>query len=71
MSFVAREVEALDAAYREAPEDDPHRAALHAARQALGWALEPTGFMSPLKSIKRGSQEDSGDCRALSRPPSF
>jgi hypothetical protein len=71
MSFIDRERERIDREYRSIPETDPRRPVLHAARQALAWALEPEGFMPPLQSII-GSDNlpNSKDCSAHSRPPS-
>jgi hypothetical protein len=70
MSFVARERDRLDAMYRSMQDGDARRAALHAARQSLCWALEPEGFASPSKSILRDNLVDLKDCPESSYPAS-
>jgi len=68
MSFVQREHDRLEDAMALIPTSDPRWRQLHAARQALGWALEPTGFKAPSKSIM-GSLSNSEDCLERIRPP--
>lgn len=53
MSFIERELRRIEVALHE-PQTDERYCQLYAAQQALGWALEPTGFMSPYDTIQRG-----------------
>lgn len=62
MSFIQREIDLLHSAIVET-ENDSEREKLYAARQALAWALEPTGFKSPLNMI-RGIPEALEGCSA-------
>jgi hypothetical protein len=62
MSFIQREIDLLHEAIVGAT-NEIERGRLYAARQALAWALEPTGFKAPLNMIKgiQGAQEDCSD----------
>lgn len=51
MSFVKREIDRINGEINRTDENTPVYAQLHAAQQALGWALEPTGVKSPYDTI--------------------
>ena len=53
IGFVQRELVRLARALSE-PQTDRDYCALYAAQQALQWALEPGGFMSPSEAVDRG-----------------
>lgn len=59
MSFVQREIDRIRAVLVAEP-DAKDRDALYAAQQALVWALEPTGFMAPLKMMRRYLLDEAG-----------
>jgi hypothetical protein len=70
MSFVQRELDRIAEAIRQ-PQSEEAEIKLHAAQQALAWALEPEGFASPYDAINRlnnnpptGTPEGSEDCSA-------
>lgn len=67
-SFVARELDRISTRLRETSKGTKEHDRLYTVQQALAWALEPTGFMSPYDLIV-GIQEGSADCRASSCPP--
>lgn len=52
MSFVEREVEKISAVLRRTPNGD-NAEVLRAVQQALLWALEPDGVMSPTGYLKK------------------
>lgn len=54
MSFVQRELDRIANAILERQEPDPTRDRLIAAQQALSWALEPIGCLSPYDYIVHG-----------------
>jgi hypothetical protein len=68
-SFVQREIERIHDAICN-PNNANRRAELHAAQQALSWALDPTGFRSPLGTIM-GIQEGQEGCLAQPHPVPF
>ena len=68
MSFVQREIDRLHSEILKTDENTPSYAQLHAAQQALGWALEPTGVKSPYDTIM-GTQATKEDCSDVVRPP--
>lgn len=69
MSFLQRELDRIRKGLLEPRGDEEYRQ-LHAAQQALSWALEPTGFKSPYDTIM-GTPEGLEDCpSSLSRDPS-
>lgn len=65
MSFIQREIDKINLALNSPAEN---RDALYAAQQALEWALEPDGIMSPFDMIT-GTQEDLADCSVHPRQP--
>lgn len=69
MGFIQREIERLHAEILLAP-DGPRRDELAAAKQALSWATDPTGYESPHHLIM-GIHRDSEDYRAEPHPPQF
>jgi len=69
MGFIERELDRIAIALRE-PRSADQWNQLHAAQQALSWAIEPTGFKSPYDMIiPPDTQEGSEDCPSLSCPP--
>lgn len=50
IGFVQRELDGIGAALRE-PQPPERYAELHAAQQALSWAMDPENFASPLKAL--------------------
>lgn len=64
--FIERELERISLALREPRFADQHDQ-LHAAQQALSWALEPEGFKRPYDMVA-GTLEGSGGCSALRHP---
>jgi hypothetical protein len=68
MSFVQREIDRLHSEILKTDENTPAYAQLHAAQQALGWALEPTGVKSPYDMIM-GIQIKTEDCLSEPHPP--
>lgn len=65
--FVQRELDRIRAALREAPSPECC-AKLHAAQQALSWAIEPIGFASPYDAIM-GTPQAIGDCSETPHQP--
>lgn len=53
MSFIQREIDRLNEALRHTPTEHDGYHPLHAAQQALSWALEPTGFSSPTATLHK------------------
>jgi hypothetical protein len=53
MSFIQRELDKINEAIRNAEADSIEDRCLHAAQQALVWALEPDGYASPSMSLHR------------------
>ncbi len=68
MDFIERELERISAALREQTTAEKYDR-LYAAQQALSWALEPSGFMAPFKSIT-DTEEGSEGCLSELRPAS-
>ena len=66
MSFIQREIDKIR---RELLKPPPHERVkeLHAAQQALSWAIEPRGFRAPFLAIM-GTQADLEDCLAYPHP---
>jgi hypothetical protein len=67
MGYVERELARIQAAIATGAPSDHEL--LMVAQQALSWALEPTGFASPLEIIGRDSAAGLKGCSAESRPP--
>ena len=63
MSFVQRELERIQTELGVLENNGDQWAKLHAAQQALAWALDPSGYASPFDMIK-GNRVDSEDCSA-------
>jgi len=61
MGFSQREIHRLHDAMIKLGEGDEKYCRLHAARQALEWALEPNGVKAPLDAIM-GTQEAQEGC---------
>ena len=57
VGFVGRELDRIAVALRE-PQPPKRYAELYAAQQALSWALEPEGFMSPHDLLTGGTSPD-------------
>ena len=53
MSFIQRELDKINEAIQSAEADSIEDRCLHAAQQALVWALEPDGYASPSMSLHR------------------
>jgi len=60
MSFVSRELNRIQAILSATPKPERYTE-LYAAQQALAWALEPTGFQSPV-SFVLDTREDEAGC---------
>lgn len=58
MSPIQREINKLGRALRELPED--RQSVLHAAQQALAWALESKLVMRPPLALTRSEEADRG-----------
>ena len=56
MSFIERERDKLNELLRNTPVDSPAYLPLHAAQQALSWALDPDAFASPTRTFHRHHQ---------------
>ena len=69
MSFVQREIDRLHNAMVADPDGEQWKE-LHAARQALAWALEPNGVASPA-DVLMGIQVRREGYPAKSRPAPF
>lgn len=67
MGFIERELDRIGATLCSEP-DAPDYDRLYAAQQALAWAMDPTGFASPIKHIRPDTQEDSRDCPGCPDP---
>lgn len=67
VGFIQRELDRVTAALREAPSPEDYGRS-YVAQQALSWALEPEGFMSPFDVIM-GIPVSTADCSACPRPP--
>ncbi len=73
------EIEKIEVALRE-PQTDERYCSLYGAQQALCWAIDPTGYASPYRTIQLGLvrplptsciQEGSKDYLEGIRPPRF
>ena len=53
MSFVQRELEKINDAIRQTPNDDPKADILRVAQQSLAWALDPDTMASPSKYLNK------------------
>lgn len=53
MSFVQRELEKINEAIRQTPNDDSKADCLRIAQQALAWALDPDTTASPSKYLNK------------------
>ena len=76
MSFVQRELDKINALIRQTPNDDPTNGPLHAAQQALAWALDPDTVASPSALLHRhygigdeGTQGTGIDGGTVLQPP--
>lgn len=67
--FVSRELARIHSAICD-PANEVRRLELHAAQQALSWAIEPTGFRGPFATIM-GIEEEKADCPGQPRPVPF
>ncbi len=66
MSFVARELERIQAAIGDP--SDPKHEALWGAQQALAWALEPSAFQCPYGAITGDKTANSASYSVEIRP---
>jgi len=65
MGFIERELDKLNAEILKT-QDTQARDALHAARQALSWVLDPGHFKSPLQTIL-GVDRDQSEVQRIWR----
>lgn len=70
MGYVQRELDRIHLAICD-PANAERQAELHAAQQALSWALEPTGYNSPYATIMGGIQPGREGCLAEPHPTPF
>lgn len=68
MGYLQREIDRLHDGLLSLDESDEKYKCLHAARQALEWAQEPTGVKAPYDAIM-GTLEAPEDCSDEPRPP--
>lgn len=66
MSFICRELRKIESALHQ-EEDEGRKRELYAARQALGWALEPRGYKAPYNMIM-GILPEKEDCLVHNHP---
>lgn len=66
LGHVRAELDRLQFALHREPPISDRRGQLYAAQQALAWALDPGGIMSPLALIERNAG-GSADCWAETR----
>lgn len=59
MSFIQREIDKLSAELAKTEIDTPEHTALHAAQQALSWALEPHAYASPYGMLTGNVSDNS------------
>lgn len=50
---IQAEIDRLNETIRSTPQEDAAYQPLHAAQQALGWAINPEAFASPSATIKK------------------
>ena len=67
MGFIQREIDRLHKALVDAPKNE-RSAEMQAAKQALSWATEPSGFKSPLDTIM-GTRPGKEDYQGEPHPP--
>ena len=53
MSFIKRELEKIEEAIRQTPNDDPKADCLRIAQASLAWARDPDCFMSPSNYLNK------------------
>lgn len=68
MSFIQRELDNIRLALSTYEMGSDKYLELYAAQQALSWAMEPTGFNSPLKTIVPNYVEPTGAAPPMGLP---